>query len=181
MANNRHAWLHDCAVRAMGKEFKLIYDVGDSGSKKHKRCCGGACCGIWRSVHLAGAWSQVTGVLLLLLLLLRFAGIRLQSSWMSSCLICSINKFYKCYSLNANYKDDVATVQLFMFNTKVLFQSTSTGHGGHTNCWLCHLSVAIWTLWNHTILCGVCSDDITMEDDISNMSGTHTVRACRDH
>jgi hypothetical protein len=58
----------------MRKKFKLIYDGGESGSNKRKRGYGGAHGGVWRSLHLAGVWSQAVGFVLV-----RLAGIWLQS------------------------------------------------------------------------------------------------------
>jgi hypothetical protein len=55
IANVRHAWLYDCAVRAMRKKLKLIYNGGDSGSKKYKWGCGGVYGGVWRSLLLVGS------------------------------------------------------------------------------------------------------------------------------
>jgi hypothetical protein len=57
-----------------GKKIKLCSDGGDSGSKKYKRDFGGVYGGIWRSLFLAGVWSQVVGFVLV-----RLAGIWLQS------------------------------------------------------------------------------------------------------
>jgi hypothetical protein len=54
IANVRHAWLDEWAVRAMGKELKLSSDGADSGSNEWKRGHGGAYGGVWRSVRLAG-------------------------------------------------------------------------------------------------------------------------------
>jgi hypothetical protein len=58
------------AVHAMRKKRKLASDGGDSGSKKCKRGYGG----VWRSLRLAGVWSQAVGFMLV-----RLAGIWLQS------------------------------------------------------------------------------------------------------
>jgi hypothetical protein len=52
----------------------LSSDGGDSGSKKCKRRCGSTYCGVWRSLRLAGVWSQAVGFVLV-----RLAGIWLQS------------------------------------------------------------------------------------------------------
>jgi hypothetical protein len=49
----RHDWLNESAVSVMQKGFKLIFDGGDSGSKK-RRGYGGACGGVWWSLCLAG-------------------------------------------------------------------------------------------------------------------------------
>jgi hypothetical protein len=51
----------------MQKTSKLSSEGGDSGSKKRKRGYGGACGGIWRSLHLAGVWSQAVGFVLVCL------------------------------------------------------------------------------------------------------------------
>jgi hypothetical protein len=58
VANVRHAWLCECAVRAMRKNLKLSSDGCICGSKKCKRGDSGAYCGVWRSLRLAGAWRQ---------------------------------------------------------------------------------------------------------------------------
>jgi hypothetical protein len=73
IANVRHAWLNECAIRSMQKKLKLSSDSGDSGSKGGY---GGAYGGVWRSLRLAGVWSQAVGSVLV-----RLAGIRLQSPW----------------------------------------------------------------------------------------------------
>jgi hypothetical protein len=43
---------------SLGAEKNECSNVGDSGSKKYKRGCGGAYGGVWRSLRLAGVWSQ---------------------------------------------------------------------------------------------------------------------------
>jgi hypothetical protein len=48
----------------MPKQLKLSSDGEDSGSKKCKRGYGGAYGGAWRSLSLAGVWSQGIGFLL---------------------------------------------------------------------------------------------------------------------
>jgi hypothetical protein len=48
IANVRHAWLYECAVRAMRKKLKLSYDGGKCGSNKCRRDNGGAYGGVWR-------------------------------------------------------------------------------------------------------------------------------------
>jgi hypothetical protein len=53
---------YGCAVREMWE--KLSSDGGESGSKKCKRGYGGAYGVIWRSLCLAGVWSQVVGFVL---------------------------------------------------------------------------------------------------------------------
>jgi hypothetical protein len=58
----------------MRKKLKLSSDGGDSGSKKCKRGYDGAYGGIWRSLRLAGVWSQAVGFVLV-----RLAEIWLQS------------------------------------------------------------------------------------------------------
>jgi hypothetical protein len=58
IANVCHAWLYECAVRAMRKRLKFSSYGDDSGSKKRKRDCGGAYGEFWRSLHLAGVWCQ---------------------------------------------------------------------------------------------------------------------------
>jgi hypothetical protein len=40
--------------------MKSSSDGGGSGSKKYKRNYGGAYGGVWRSLSLAGVWSQTT-------------------------------------------------------------------------------------------------------------------------
>jgi hypothetical protein len=52
-----------CAVH---KVLKLSSDGGDSGSEKCKRetVVGGVDCEVWRSLRLAGVWSQAAGILL---------------------------------------------------------------------------------------------------------------------
>jgi hypothetical protein len=72
IANVRHAWLCECAVCAMRKKMKLISDGGDSGGKKCKWGYGG----VWRSLRLAGVWSQAVGFVFV-----RVAGVWLQSPW----------------------------------------------------------------------------------------------------
>jgi hypothetical protein len=74
IADVRHASLYECAVRAMRKKLKLSSDGGDSGSKKCERGYGGAYGGVWRSLRLAGVWSQAVSFVLE-----RSAGIWLQS------------------------------------------------------------------------------------------------------
>jgi hypothetical protein len=54
--------------------MKLRSDGGDSGSKKCKRGYGGAYGVVWRSLHVAGFWSQAVGFVLV-----RLAGICLVS------------------------------------------------------------------------------------------------------
>jgi hypothetical protein len=54
LANARHVWLYECAVRAMRKKSKLSSNGGDSGSKKCKQGYGEAYGGVWRSLRLAG-------------------------------------------------------------------------------------------------------------------------------
>jgi hypothetical protein len=54
----------------MREKLKLNSDDGDSGGKKCKRGYGG----VWRSLRLAGVWSQAVGFVLV-----RLAGIWLQS------------------------------------------------------------------------------------------------------
>jgi hypothetical protein len=58
----------------MRKKLKLSYDGIDSGSKKCKQGYGDAYGGVWRSLRLAGVWSQAVGFVLVCL-----AGIWLQS------------------------------------------------------------------------------------------------------
>jgi hypothetical protein len=48
----------------MRKKLKLISDGGDSGIKKYKQGYGDAYGGIWRSLRLAGVWSQAVGFVL---------------------------------------------------------------------------------------------------------------------
>jgi hypothetical protein len=72
IANVRHAWLYECAFRAMREKLKLSSDGGDFGSKKYKQGYGG----VWRSMRLAGVWSQEVGFVLV-----RLAEIWLQSPW----------------------------------------------------------------------------------------------------
>jgi hypothetical protein len=57
-----------------GKKLKLSCDGGESASTKLKRGYGGTCGGVWRSLRLAGVWSQAVGSVLV-----RLAGIWLQS------------------------------------------------------------------------------------------------------
>jgi hypothetical protein len=45
----------------MRKQLKLSSDGGDSDSKKYKRGYGDAYDGVWRSLRLAGVWSQAVG------------------------------------------------------------------------------------------------------------------------
>jgi hypothetical protein len=59
----------------MRKTLKLSSDGGTSGGKKCKRGYGGACGGVWRSLHLAGVFSQAVGFVLV-----HLAGIWLQAS-----------------------------------------------------------------------------------------------------
>jgi hypothetical protein len=47
MVNIRHAWLDECAVRAIRKKMKLSSDGGDSGSKKCKWDYDDACGVVW--------------------------------------------------------------------------------------------------------------------------------------
>jgi hypothetical protein len=51
----------------MRKKLKLISDDGVSGGKKCKRGYCGAYGGVWRSLRLAGVWSQAVGFVLVLL------------------------------------------------------------------------------------------------------------------
>jgi hypothetical protein len=44
--------------------LKLSSDSGDSGVKNCNRGCGGAYGEVWRSMRLAGVWSQAVGFLL---------------------------------------------------------------------------------------------------------------------
>jgi hypothetical protein len=75
IANVRHASLYERASRVIRKKMELRSDSGGhSGSKKCKRGYGGAYGGVWRSLRLAGVWSETVGFVLL-----RFAGIWLQS------------------------------------------------------------------------------------------------------
>jgi hypothetical protein len=46
VANVHHAWLDECTVHVMQKNFKLSFDGRDSGSKKCKRDYGGDCDGV---------------------------------------------------------------------------------------------------------------------------------------
>jgi hypothetical protein len=48
----------------MRKKLKLSSDGGDSTSKKCKPGYGGAYGGVWRSLPLAGVWSQAAGFVL---------------------------------------------------------------------------------------------------------------------
>jgi hypothetical protein len=53
IAHVRHAWLDECAVRAMRKKMKLSSDCGDSGSKKCKRGYSGlrmVSCGLGKQI-----------------------------------------------------------------------------------------------------------------------------------
>jgi hypothetical protein len=43
---------------------KLSSDSGDSGKRRCKRGYGGAYGGVWRSLRLAGVWSQAVGFVL---------------------------------------------------------------------------------------------------------------------
>jgi hypothetical protein len=56
------------------KKLHLRSDGGESGSKKFKRGNGDAYGGVWRSLRLAGIWSQAVGFVMV-----RLAGIWLQS------------------------------------------------------------------------------------------------------
>jgi hypothetical protein len=76
IASVRQTWLYECAVRAKWEKLKLSSDDGDSGSKEWKRGYYSAYGGVWRSLRLAGVWSQAVGFVLVSL-----AGIWLQSSW----------------------------------------------------------------------------------------------------
>jgi hypothetical protein len=49
----------------MREKLKLSFDGGNSGSKKCKRGYGGAYDGVWRSLLLAGVWTQAVGFVLL--------------------------------------------------------------------------------------------------------------------
>jgi hypothetical protein len=75
IANARHAWLEECAVRALRRKLKLSSDSGDSGRKKCKRGYGGAYGGVCQSLCLTGVWSQAVGFVLV-----HLAGI-----WLSRC------------------------------------------------------------------------------------------------
>jgi hypothetical protein len=57
----------------MWKKFKSCSDGGDFGGKKCKTSYGDACGGVWRSLRLAGVWSQAVGFVLV-----RLAGIWFQ-------------------------------------------------------------------------------------------------------
>jgi hypothetical protein len=48
------------------EKLEWIPDGCEFGCKKCKWGYGGACGGIWRSLHLAGVWSQTVGFLLVL-------------------------------------------------------------------------------------------------------------------
>jgi hypothetical protein len=48
----------------MRKQLKLSSDGGDSGNKKFKRGYRDAFSGVWRSLRLAGVWSQAVGFVL---------------------------------------------------------------------------------------------------------------------
>jgi hypothetical protein len=61
--------------------MKLVSDGGDCGSRKLKLSYGNACDGIWRSLHLAGDWSQAVGFVLM-----RLAGIWFQSPFIFNLL-----------------------------------------------------------------------------------------------
>jgi hypothetical protein len=50
----------------MQKKFKLNFDGGDSGSKKCKQGYGR----VWRSLHLAGVWSQTVSFVLVRLVVI---------------------------------------------------------------------------------------------------------------
>jgi hypothetical protein len=58
----------------MQNKSKLNSDGGDSGSKTFNHGYGGAYGGVWRSLRLAGVWSQAVGFVLV-----RLAGMWLQS------------------------------------------------------------------------------------------------------
>jgi hypothetical protein len=87
-----------CAKR---KKLKLSSDGDDSGSKKCKRSYDGTNGGVWRSLRLAGFWSQAVGL-----------------GWcvwqedvfavkMFSHLMCFII-FYNFFTFNAIFKDNAA-------------------------------------------------------------------------
>jgi hypothetical protein len=63
----------DCTSAKRKKKLKLHSDGGDSGSKKYKRRYVDAYVEVWRSLRLAGVWSEAVGFVLV-----RLAGIWLQ-------------------------------------------------------------------------------------------------------
>jgi hypothetical protein len=103
---------------------KLSFGGGDSGSNKRKRGYGDANGGVWRSLSLAGVWSQAAGFVLV-----HLAGIWLQSPWrFFSHLIDFIKKFYKCCIFNAICKDNAAINCTIVQHNIGSFPSTTTGH-----------------------------------------------------
>jgi hypothetical protein len=56
IANVRHAWLYEFAVRVLRNKWSSV--GSDYGSKKCKRSYGGVYGGVWRSLSLAEVWSQ---------------------------------------------------------------------------------------------------------------------------
>jgi hypothetical protein len=55
IANARHVWLDECAVRAMRKKVKS--DIGDCGTKKCRR----GYSGVWLGLRLVEIWSLESG------------------------------------------------------------------------------------------------------------------------
>lgn len=96
VANVRHVWLEESAVRAMWKKLSLRSDGDGSGRKK---CKGGYSGGL--EGYTFGRIPK-SGV--------RFCVGDLAKIWlqMFSHLICFMKKFYECYTFNAIFKDNAA-------------------------------------------------------------------------
>jgi hypothetical protein len=71
----------------MRTALKLSSDGGDSGGKKYKRGYAGGYGGIWRSLRLAGVWSQAAD----------FVQVRSVAVKMFSHLTDFIKKFYNFF------------------------------------------------------------------------------------
>jgi hypothetical protein len=103
-ANERHAWLDECAVHATQKNLKLSSDGGDCGSNKCKQGYGCAYGGVWRSLRLVEVWSQAVGFVL----------VRLAATWLQSPWRC----FHISSTLQRNFINFVFRVQF----TKMMLQ-----------------------------------------------------------
>jgi hypothetical protein len=101
-----------------GKKFKLNSVSDDSGRKKCKRRCGG----VWRSLCLAGIWSQAVGFVLL-----RLAGIWLQSPSRFFYIQCTLQRHFINFVLCAICEDNAAINSITVHKKKGSFPSTLTG------------------------------------------------------
>jgi hypothetical protein len=110
IANIRHAWLDECAVRAMRKKLKLSSDGGDSGSKKYMRSYGM----VWRSLCLAGV-CESGGRFCVGAFGRNLASIAVK---MFSHSIYFVKKFYKFCNFNAICKDNAAINCITVQHTK---------------------------------------------------------------